>query len=229
MLAAENEISARAWKLSALFYVAEHPNIYDSRMHLLPEYVRGLLLNRFQHMRKKEKTMIGVNLLSFIMPRTVQNRHKVQVLVILHGSHVLGLSTVEALLNLTIGVTVTCKPLDFGPGKDYADVTSHHIYTAFLSMLKGPLMNRLGREQVVTGGSFAHAVNRSCFFALFVRLIGMVLSFATHQSAAALTLSEVCQRSVPSSREYDPQLLPTRLCPRRSGKARHRRLLRLRA
>ena len=134
MLAAENEISARAWKLSALFCVAEHPNIYDSRLHLLPEYVRGLLLNRLQHMREKEKTMKGVNLLSFIMPRTVQNRHEVQVFVILHGSHVLGLSTVKALLNLTIGVTVTCKPLDFGPGKDYADVASHPIYAAFLSL-----------------------------------------------------------------------------------------------
>ena len=134
MLAAENEIRARAWKLSVLFCVTEHPNIYDSRMHLLPEYVRGLLLNRFQHMRKKVKTMMGVNLLSFIIPRKVQSRHEVQVLVILHGSHVPGLSTVVALLNLTIGVTVTCKPLDFGPGTDYADVTSHPIYTAFLSL-----------------------------------------------------------------------------------------------
>ena len=51
VLAAENEICARAWKLSALFCVAEHPNIYDSRLHLLPEYVRGLLLNRLKHMR----------------------------------------------------------------------------------------------------------------------------------------------------------------------------------
>ena len=121
VLAAENEICARAWKLSALFCIAEHPNIYDSSMQLLPDYVRGLLLKQFQHMRNKENTMKSVNLLSFIMPRTVQNRHEVQVFVILHGSHVLGLSTVEALLNRTIGVTVTCRPLDFGPGKDYAD------------------------------------------------------------------------------------------------------------
>jgi hypothetical protein len=145
VLAAENEICARAWKLSALFCVTEHPNIYDSRMQLLPEYEHGLLLNRFQHMRKKRESheerkfafiyfLSFINLLSFIMPRTVQNRHELPVLVILHGSHVLGLSTVEALLNLTIGVTVTCKPLDFGPGKDYEDVTSHPIYTAFLSL-----------------------------------------------------------------------------------------------
>jgi hypothetical protein len=78
-------------------------------------------------MRNKENTMKSVNLLSFIMPRTVQNRHELPVLVILHGSHVLGLSTVEALLNRTIGVTVTCRPLYFGPGKDYADVLMHPI------------------------------------------------------------------------------------------------------
>ena len=57
MQAAEEETCARAWKLSALFSMDAHPKIYDSRMQLLPEYVRGLLLNRFQHMRKKEKTM----------------------------------------------------------------------------------------------------------------------------------------------------------------------------
>jgi hypothetical protein len=85
-------------------------------------------------MRNKDNTMKGVNLLSFIMPRTVQNRHELPVLVILHGFHVLGLSTVEALLNRTIGVTVTCRPLDFGPGKDYADVSMHPIYTAFLRL-----------------------------------------------------------------------------------------------
>ncbi len=99
VLAAENEICARSWKLSALFCIAEHPNIYDSSMQLLPDCVRGLLLKRFQHMRNKDNTMKGVNLLSFIIPRTVQNRHELPVLVILHGSHVLGLSTVEALLN----------------------------------------------------------------------------------------------------------------------------------
>jgi hypothetical protein len=55
--------------------------------------------------------------------RTPKNRHELPVLVILHGSHVLGLSTVEELLNRTIGVTVTCTPLDFGQGKDYADAS----------------------------------------------------------------------------------------------------------
>jgi hypothetical protein len=75
VLAAENEICARAWKLSALFCIAEHPNIYDSSMQLLPDYVRGLLLKQFKHMRNKENSMKSVNLLSFIMPRTVQNRH----------------------------------------------------------------------------------------------------------------------------------------------------------
>ena len=134
VLAAEIEICARAWKLSAQFSMDAHPNIYDSCMRFLPEYVRGLLLKRFQYMRNTVKTMRSINFLSFIMPRTVQNRREVPVLVIMHGSHALGLSTVEALLNSTIGVTVTCMPLDLGPGKDYADVTLHPIYTAFLRL-----------------------------------------------------------------------------------------------
>jgi hypothetical protein len=53
VLAAENEICDRAWKLSALFCIAEHPNIYDSSMQLLPDYVRGLLRKQFQHMRPR--------------------------------------------------------------------------------------------------------------------------------------------------------------------------------
>ena len=134
MQAAENETCARAWKLSALFSMDAHPDIYDSRMQMLPEYVRGLLLNLFQSMRNKEKTMRSVSLLSFIMPRAVQNRRDVPVIVILHATHVLGQSTVEALLNRTIGVTVTCMPLDFGPGKKHPEVTSHPIYTFFLSL-----------------------------------------------------------------------------------------------
>ena len=135
MMAAANEISARAWKLSALFCITEHPNIYDSRMQSLPEYVRGLLLDRLQYMRKNLNTMHSLHLISFIMPRAVKDRHDVPVIIILHGStHVLGLSTVEALLSRTIGVTVTCMPLDFGQGKEYPDVTSHCIYTAFLRL-----------------------------------------------------------------------------------------------
>ncbi len=114
MIASENEIRARAWKLSALFSMDAHPKIYDSCKQLLPEYVRGLLLNLFQSMRDKEKTMMSINLLSFIMPRPVQNRREVPVIVILHGTQVLRLSPFRALLNRTIGVTLTCQcmPLD---------------------------------------------------------------------------------------------------------------------
>ena len=51
------------------------------------------------------------------------------MIIILHGStHVLGLSTVEALLSRTIGVTVTCMPLDFGPGKEHPDAGTCKIH-----------------------------------------------------------------------------------------------------
>ncbi len=55
-------------------------------------------------------------------------------IVILHGTHVIGQSTVETLLNRTIGVTVKYLPLDFGPGKEYPDFASHRIYAAFLRL-----------------------------------------------------------------------------------------------
>jgi hypothetical protein len=95
MFAAENNIRARAWKLSALLCISTHPKFFNSRMQLLPEYVLGLLLERFHYMREKKTSVQSLNFLSFIMLRAVQDR-QVPVIVILHGSHVFGLSTVEA-------------------------------------------------------------------------------------------------------------------------------------
>ncbi len=128
VLAAENEISACAWKLSAF---AEHRNIYDSLAFVAQRCTWFIAQPIPTHARKRGNH--EARKFAFIY-YAKENRHEVQVFVILHGFHVLGLSTVKALLNLTIGVTVTCKPLDYGPGKDYADVASHPISTAFLSL-----------------------------------------------------------------------------------------------
>jgi len=68
------------------------------------------------------------------MPRVVGTDRIVPVIIILHGSHVLRQSTIEALLNGTVGCTVTCTPIHFGPGTHFAAVTLHPIYTAFLRM-----------------------------------------------------------------------------------------------
>jgi hypothetical protein len=129
--AAKNEICARACKIAAQFSIATHLNLYDSNMRFLSEYVRDLLLKRLKYIRETENTMPSINLLSFMMPRTVQHRRDASVYVIQHSSHVLGVASVQSLFNI-IGVTVTCCPLDFGPGKEYSDVTSYSIYAAFL-------------------------------------------------------------------------------------------------
>jgi hypothetical protein len=56
-----------------------HPKLYDSRMQLLPEYVGG-------YCTVLSNPMKSINLLPFIMPRTVENRSEVPVIVILHGT-----------------------------------------------------------------------------------------------------------------------------------------------
>jgi hypothetical protein len=127
-----SEICARAWKLTAQFCVDTHPRIYDPTEPInRGNYVHGFLLARFQRMRDR---MSSINLFSFVMPRVIRTDRIVPVIIILHGSHVLRQSTIEALLNGTVGCTVTCKPIHFGPGTHFAAVTLHPIYTAFLRM-----------------------------------------------------------------------------------------------
>ena len=127
-----SEICARAWKLTAQFCVDAHPRIYDPTEPInRGNYVHDFLLARFQRMRDR---MSSINLFSFVMPRVIRTDRIVPVIIILHGSHVLRQSTIEALLNGTVGCTVTCKPIHFGPGTHFAAVTLHPIYTAFLRM-----------------------------------------------------------------------------------------------
>jgi hypothetical protein len=131
--AANNETCARAWKIAAQFSISTQFNIYDSNLRFVSEYVRDLLLKRLKYMRASENSMHSINLLSFMMLRTVQPRREASVYVILHSSHVLGVASVQSLFNI-IGVTITCRPLDFAQDKEYSDVTSHPIYAAFLRL-----------------------------------------------------------------------------------------------
>jgi hypothetical protein len=91
---------------------------------------------------EQSNTMLSINLFTFVMPRDARSGDTVPVIVILHGSHVLQQSTIEALLNGTVG----CTPMHFGgQGTNYAAVTLHPIYSAFLRMsskLMGPDVDR---------------------------------------------------------------------------------------
>ena len=106
-----NKTCARAWKITAHLCSAAHPRIHNSSALLLPdlsaEYVRDLLLARLQWMREQMHTMRSINLFTFIVPRDARSGDTVPVIVILHGSHVLQQSTIEALLNGTVGCTAT--------------------------------------------------------------------------------------------------------------------------
>ena len=132
MIPSENEQHARSWQLSAQFFglgAAGH-------MQLSPEYVCGLLNPFLPQMQKNDKSLKSLELLSFIMPRNVLGHHEVPVIFILHCLHTIGLSTAEALLRClksgSIGITVTCTPIHFGPGTGCPDVSSHSIFTDFL-------------------------------------------------------------------------------------------------
>ncbi len=74
---------------------------------------------RFQRMRDR---MSSINLFSFVMQRVIRTDRIVTVIIILHGSRVLRQSTIEALLNCTVGCTVTCTPIHFGLGTRSAAV-----------------------------------------------------------------------------------------------------------
>jgi hypothetical protein len=94
---------------------------------------------------EQSNTMLSINLFTFVMPRDARSGDTVPVIVILHGSHVLQQSSIEALLNRTVG----CTPINFGgQGTNYAAVTLqglHPIYSAFLRMsskLMGPDVDR---------------------------------------------------------------------------------------
>ncbi len=89
-------------KNSVLFCMHAHTNIYFFRMHFLHEYVQGLLLNWFQYIHKKANSMQSIKLSPFITPSSIWDRREAQVLVILHGPHVLELSTVEELFDRTV-------------------------------------------------------------------------------------------------------------------------------
>ena len=135
---AENEICA-AWKITAQLCLCAHPGMFEADALLVPslsaDYVRDLLHARLERMRNR-KNLRGVNLFSFIMPRNAPTGPvgNVPVIIILQDSYPVQRSTIEALLDGTVGCTVTCKPIPFGPGTNYAGVTMHPIYSTFLGM-----------------------------------------------------------------------------------------------
>jgi hypothetical protein len=108
--------------------------------------VRDLLLARFKWIREQSNTMLSINILRFIMPRDAHSGDTEPVIVILHGSHVLQQSTIEALINGTVGYPATCTPIHFGPSTIYAAVTLHPIYSAFLRMISKLMWSYVDRN-----------------------------------------------------------------------------------
>jgi hypothetical protein len=97
---------------------------------LSPAYVRDLLLARLQWMREVMNTVRSIHLFSLIMPRIALSGETVpgnlDGIVIMHGSHVLRQSTIETLLNGTVGCTATGTPIvHLGPDTEYDAVTLH--------------------------------------------------------------------------------------------------------
>ena len=138
-----NERHSRTWRITAHFSLSEHGMIYDSRLQYLPDYIGSILTSRLHRMQTIQNSMKSITLLSFTYPRQFRGNADVPVNVILHFSNSIGFLTIQALLD-TIGITVTCTPVDFGAGKPCPDVTLHPIFTAFLrtsSKDTGPAVN----------------------------------------------------------------------------------------
>jgi hypothetical protein len=95
------------------------------------------------HMREKSRSMLSLQLLSFITPRQASDCRTLPVFVILHCWRSVGFSTVKALLNCLpksdpndpFKFTVTaCTPLDMGQEIRCPDFTRHSIFTDFVCM-----------------------------------------------------------------------------------------------
>ena len=128
--------TSRTWNIAAYFSPSAHGLLYDSNLQYSLEYIRDILTSRLQHMQKHENNMYSITLLSFAYPRVRSSPEvpvPVEVTVLLHFSNLIGFSTIHALLGRgTIGITVTCTPVDFEKGKPCPDVTLHPIFATFL-------------------------------------------------------------------------------------------------
>ena len=132
MFPTENEQHARSWQLAAQIVswdVAGHNK-------LSPEYVCQQFDLCLPSIQKNNNSLKSLQLLSFILPKNVLGRREVQVIFILHCWRPIGLSTAKALLRClecgSFRISVTCTPIDFGPGTGCSDVSSHRIFTDFL-------------------------------------------------------------------------------------------------
>ena len=83
---------------------------------------------------EQSNTMLSINLLTFVMLRDARPGDTEPVIVILHECHVLQQSAIEALLNRTFGCTAMCMLIHFRPGTNYAALTLHPFFSAFLRM-----------------------------------------------------------------------------------------------
>ena len=86
------------------------------------------------YMCEQSNTMLSINLLTFVMLRDARPGDTEPVIVILHECHVLQQSAIEALLNRTFGCTAMCMLIHFRPGTNYAALTLHPFFSAFLRM-----------------------------------------------------------------------------------------------
>ena len=128
-------IQARAWILDAIIDITLHPllvNKNSDKTEISQEYIRKFFESCNSWIAK---TMKGLNLLSFSMPKdrsSLRCMNEVPVVGILHGSHAVSLQTVQAMFGRINGFATAWTPIYFGPGTPCKAFTDHVKYKTFL-------------------------------------------------------------------------------------------------
>ena len=128
-------IQARAWILDAIIDINLHPllvNKNSDKTEISQEYIRKFFESCNSWIAK---TMKGLNLLSFSMPKdrsSLRCMNEVPVVGILHGSHAVSLQTVQAMFGRINGFATAWTPMYFGPGTPCKAFTDHVKYKTFL-------------------------------------------------------------------------------------------------
>ena len=136
--AAGVRIRARAWVLDAVLDVHSHPllvNPSSDEREISHEYVKKMFESCDSYRANKLNTMRGLDLISFSMPKhssSLLNKSAVPVTVILHGTHEIGLHTVQAMFGRIEGFRSVWTPIDYGPGTMYRAFEDHPMYKTFL-------------------------------------------------------------------------------------------------
>ena len=103
-------ICARAWKAYARFSLAVHEHLTDSLVTKFSHTYKGSITEQLAlNMQKNKEGMGSLDLITFVIPRTVGCGKEAPVVCILHGSHMMQMKSVEWLFHIP-GVTAAYEP-----------------------------------------------------------------------------------------------------------------------